>query len=955
MSELSYFPAPNYNGPDELVLFVDDSIYNSTARIYIDVIPQQDAPRVMTSMVIHCEEEEICSLPGIWVDDPDNNALLDLEVSSQVGRLSIRGDVSSVKFLSGNSSGANKFVMAGNADDLSDLLANTSYLSLPGSSPSVDSVYFRLYSNIKSVPIGSASEVQVIVGGTSNDHPLIKYDKMLYHDYHECPSSFHEARKVGYASCNGLSKSNQSIYCLEDSQYHIHGFSIKSYSNSSVKVIIYVDNGALYLNSDVEGIDKSSNDSDVPNVLEFRGKPYFVNKALEDLEFMPLTDFVGETQLQFILSSDEEETELFHSHQIGINISSTFDYLELQWTAYSRRNLHFVDEDKFLPIQGIKVNHVSKKDLDFINLSLNATHGKVRFANKIDPESIILSSTEDDTLWRQGLICAIIDDINILLQDMSFIGDKDWNSIVGEGDYAEVILGVERTSQCGSPHDGGTEDSISIPIIVNSVNDPPQIKVNITDVIFKSSYGDMVEMNGLELLHIDEGHGLIIPIRLSDIDDDVIKVEIEATGLSEISIIDSQPGFFSNAYFIEGDASGVYHKKIILKGKVDTLNRHLQNLSFKSSGPEECVLSLKVDDISGGRDTLFLPIHIHPIEREMVLWMISDADVTQPLLTFEEGEKRLLGGDWLLRDDYYMEQAQLLYKHAPIETVRSLSGTRIFSLSLYPEENSSLHYSNFGACVEMSVDIGSLSTDDIINHLVTFTSKRQGTRIAFFGTIDDIHHTAETILYTAPIGKAGYNTLSITTSRRVCGGNGDSTERHCTCDPESRVIGSMEMFIISLNSAPRIAWIGDKKQMISLKEEIILPISGIFILDEDFSQNSNQRIDANDRVFKPFMTVTISVSKGKVSLSQSDGVSLIKYSPREIQFVGPLDNINTVIAGLEYQCSLMLHNCTAATSESISIHIDDNGFSGKGGALIDNITMIIEIVKDEEKRLLALD
>ena len=204
-------------------------------------------------------------------------------------------------------------------------------------------------------------------------------------------------------------------------------------------------------------------------------------------------------------------------------------------------------------------------------MNFSATHGKVRFANNIDPGSIILSSIEDDTWWRQGLICAIIDDINILLQDMSFIGDKDWNIIVGGGHHAEVILGVERTSQCGSSHDGGTEDSISIPIIVNSVNDPPQIKVDTSDVNFKSSYGDIVEVNELELLHIDEGHGLIIPIRLSDIDDDIIKIEIKATGLSEISIIDSQPGFFSNAYFIEGDASGVYHNKIILKGKVDAL------------------------------------------------------------------------------------------------------------------------------------------------------------------------------------------------------------------------------------------------------------------------------------------------------------------------------------------------------------------------------------------------
>ncbi len=795
IQRIVYTPMPNFYGHDELQLFVaeSDSTYNSTVRIDINVLATYDAPRVVTPMIMDCEEEEICSvLPSLYITDPDENSKLQVQISSEVGKLSF-GDFNpelfSVNMLHEKTfPGTSNITLSGSAFNLNLVLARLVYLSPSGNH--VDLLLFTIH------PVNeqnsTTSEMYVIVSQniSSKRRHLIRYDKVVYHDDENCPSSYHEINSTGYDICHGLPQVDQTVHCLEDLRCPILGFTIKGDALSSVTVKIKVEYGRVDLDGVVKDIYESVSISGPSEEIELRGITNAINEALKHLAYIPAPNYVGDDKLQMDLHGGVNN-EFQHSHEVEINVESTFDTLHIIYPAH---HIHFVAEDEYLSIKGIELRHVSKDELVYVQVDLNATYGTIKLTNGIDPKAIAVTNEGHGSWWSYASLCGRFHNMKPLLTNISFRANENWNSVENQGDYAELFVEVRRTLDCESSAMGDAEDSITIPIVVNPVNDPPQIKVGLYPRDNENLFLNTDQGNST--LRIDEDHNLKIPISITDVDDDIIKVIAKVIGQGKVSVLDSIVGYNSDALFMKGDGSGRFHEIIAIKGRIDAINRYLQNLTFKGKG-NKCTISIEAIDYAGDSQSVEVPIQILELEDDVVLWMVVDASITQPLFIFEEGESRLLGGDWL-RNDVYMEARDIDGDKHQKRIVRPLSGQSIFSFSLSdPVMLTSLYI-----CTEYSVGIGLLSIENESN--LSFVSKRVGTHLRFRGTIDEVNRAGEQIVYHAQPGATGNSYIEIKASKEVCEGAQTLTTSEiynsgpiCRCDFEisPEVYGKVDMII----------------------------------------------------------------------------------------------------------------------------------------------------------------
>jgi hypothetical protein len=91
------------------------------------------------------------------------------------------------------------------------------------------------------------------------------------------------------------------------------------------------------------------------------------------------------------------------------------------------------------------------------------------------------------------------------------------------------------------------------------------------------------------------------------------------------------------------------------------------------------------------------------------------------------------------------------------------------------------------------------------------------------------------------------------------------------------------------------------------------------------------------------ISVLLSVSYGSLSLPVTSGVSLsvgTGYLDKTEGLNGPLEAVNTAMQSLVYSCA-STDLCAQLGSDSIRVLVNDNGFSGKGGALTATSTLSV--------------
>lgn len=92
------------------------------------------------------------------------------------------------------------------------------------------------------------------------------------------------------------------------------------------------------------------------------------------------------------------------------------------------------------------------------------------------------------------------------------------------------------------------------------------------------------------------------------------------------------------------------------------------------------------------------------------------------------------------------------------------------------------------------------------------------------------------------------------------------------------------------------------------------------------------------------VTVALTASGGRLSLGVRGGLSFSEgegISDPVLQFSGAIDDANIALATLSYRCS-SADGCSAGT-HNVTVTVDDNGFTGEGGALSAKATFNVHV------------
>lgn len=92
------------------------------------------------------------------------------------------------------------------------------------------------------------------------------------------------------------------------------------------------------------------------------------------------------------------------------------------------------------------------------------------------------------------------------------------------------------------------------------------------------------------------------------------------------------------------------------------------------------------------------------------------------------------------------------------------------------------------------------------------------------------------------------------------------------------------------------------------------------------------------------VTVAVVCASGRLSLGARGGLSFSEgsgVSDPVLRFSGAIDDANRALATLSYRC-LSLFGCDAGLHD-IAVSVDDNGFTGKGGAMSANATFSVQV------------
>lgn len=806
-----YTPKPNFNGNDIITLFCSDGPYfNTTMKIPLVILPEIDIPKVeISSYIVQCEEGMACNLHNMFsVEDPDLNSKLTIHIKSEIGTVSFPGTFDlasrSITLIRGSSRGDKSFILEGTRDDLEEVITNLIYLPQPNIAPTMDTISFSVHvsSNDVQMNLESKSEVPVIVMKNSVNAPFIRYDEITYHDDDLCPSSFHLTNS-SENFCHGHTHVSP-ILCKEDEQCDFGKFSFDGDDSVIYELEVYVENGFLSFNGNTDGIQVSP--IEVKGIgyprLYIRGDSNHLNRAFSELCYTPGENFVGKDTVQLKLfestSSDQRLRHdvfkpVLHALKIDVIVAATFDKIKLDVPS----ELFFVNEDENTKLGGITI-HQNDNNYSAVEARLWSFNGQfllpflpsygVRVFHTATSKNAAPPRNETSS-WSNIVICGDIDAIATALDSLSFLADRHFNS-AEEGNYASVHVGVRRTESCNDinpsdlPDDNDFEDSISVLIHVHSINDVPEI-------VMKTIGKEHLCLHYQQYdLCIDEDHEVKLPTEIVDVDSDIIQVDIRTDGFGKVAVSHGDY-HHKNAYFIEGDGDGDYYDRIYFKGTLSDVNEYLLNLCImgKEDYNGNGTLFVETRDQFGGETSVQINVMTNPVQDSLVLWFVVDSKLNEPLVTFAEGEKRILGRDWLESGDSYMEASSKVSSslhHDDEYQVRALSGARMFTIS-----NGDKHVLDTDICVRIIIDDGLISIDNIegitldTSHVDVYLTRGE-TVYEYSGTVESVNKASENIIYQAAEGRPGIVHFHVDVTRETCEDfiTADSKSSICSCDFE---------------------------------------------------------------------------------------------------------------------------------------------------------------------------
>lgn len=238
--------------------------------------------------------------------------------------------------------------------------------------------------------------------------------------------------------------------------------------------------------------------------------------------------------------------------------------------------------------------------------------------------------------------------------------------------------------------------------------------------------------------------------------------------------------------------------------------------------------------------------------------------------------------------------------------------------------------------------------------------------LRFNGTAADINRAMRDLRYRGLPGRAGQDVIRITVTDNPDPCPGDynvsssgfnatasagvnATVRgvdraSCALGGPQATEGRIQVYLSAVNRPPSVnVPQGTLRTVVDATQAIGVGGGGALSVEDPDVRETVYYSAGGLRIEGP-VSVAVVCANGRLSLGARGGLSFSEgegVSDPVLKFGGAIDDANRALATLSYHCS-SLYYCAAGTHE-ISVTVDDNGFTGKGGALSANATFSVTV------------
>jgi CheY-like chemotaxis protein len=174
------------------------------------------------------------------------------------------------------------------------------------------------------------------------------------------------------------------------------------------------------------------------------------------------------------------------------------------------------------------------------------------------------------------------------------------------------------------------------------------------------------------------------------------------------------------------------------------------------------------------------------------------------------------------------------------------------------------------------------------------------------------------------------------------------------------VTAHIPLFVVAVNQAPVLSYEGAVDDSVgptfnvTLDASVTVPTVSVDDADHSEGERGAPLLSSFGLQISPPVTVTVTAQGGRVSFPQLEyhsptlGPRIVSVTTgqgrldKHTVLRGPLDAINHALAAMRYVCRGQ-DGCVTGYRDTITIVANDEGFSGKGGALTDTLTIAVQV------------
>mmetsp|Transcript_16025 Transcript_16025/g.35670 ORF Transcript_16025/g.35670 Transcript_16025/m.35670 type:complete len:1163 (-) Transcript_16025:124-3612(-) len=950
LSRITYRGRKDFYGEDKVDLYVSDEgnigrggPLSSTISIPIEVSPVDDTPIMLAPNYISCGEEQLCGVPDIAVKDVDCGfeALVQVEAEVKLGRIDIARS-SFPSSISARKSGSRdqNLVVTGRIDSLNDVLGSLVYHGTVGTHSQIDTITLRFLSSAGVEDNNNSSadsmrtvtaDINVLILDTANNGPRIVYDGAIYQDDEGCSAespSFRRSNTAGWQAAHGgtcnMLVDTIPFTCTEDIECRFQGIRVQDYDSAWLEISLKVAHGSLVISreSSAAGIRFLDDTSATPSArseqrrLVMRGSQHSINGALSNLIYLPDRDYQGvdNVVINLIDSGGKDSTAMTDQMTISVEVNGVDD---IPWLLGPTEVLQ-CEEDGFVTVSGIEIVDNDADASQYTSVSINTKNGFIGIDTSMNlydelqvlgvPSDQVVAATMHE--WLRSLtVRGDLNKVNKLLGSMVFTPSENWNS--QENGYGVVSVRID-----GDGASSSWRDEAEYFVEVVSLNDRPSCVIDAKDY----------DRNDNATISVTVDADVVLQASVNDVDDDVLQVEL-TTANGSVTLFKRTTTCFACDDVDDVVVSSETHNEVKMQGTTASLNRKLSTIRFNPDPDySEAKVSIVVRDSQGAADSAEIYINVIAAADAFQLWTTVDSRTRSvPTVLLDEGNGVMLGAEW-------RSPLSVLKKYA----VSTLSSTDIAPMLVVEYREQSTRPRPFlvvdkenyvtSFCAELSVGIGSLSIDDYIygrnRSSLEIEVGLENKSLHLKGTVDDVNFAAQYIIFAADTNGSGPAMINVTICDDKCGWDEHSaTSRGC-------VETSIAVFIFPQNNPPTIT----VKELDTPPPKVVLnsketPIVSIIIDDTDVQES--YMVDTYLRSSEGVLTVSLSASKGTVSLQSLDDLTFTVgtgVSNPAIEFIGTIAKVNEALSKVYFSC-MKSGGCGVGTAH-LNITVNDNGFTG---------------------------